>query len=136
MSGERENVAIRVHIDLAAQRFCFDACDGYQHVYPIADPAAATIEYDFDVYKKGPDHPEGIYRGGDPDYFWPKLEHIVIRRDALTLRHDYLYSAGEPASQTFHFKSAATCTRAPFGGNLEDPARLLRRLEDDAAAPR
>ena len=114
VSGERTDATILVRVDLATHRFCFDDCDQYGHVYPISNPDSKTIRYDYDTDKAGPDHPAGMYRGGDPEYFSPQRERILIRLDDLTLLHDVAFDSGEPASQYFHIKWQATCTRAPL----------------------
>src|ERR1700712_4351254 len=65
ISGEREDVTVRVRIDLADRKFCFDDCQELGYLYPIADPDSQTIAYDFDIDKTGPDHHAGVYRDGD-----------------------------------------------------------------------
>ena len=130
ISGEREDVTVRIRVDLADKKFCFDDCERHGYIYPIADPESKTIAYDFDIDETGPDHHAGSYREDDWEYSYPMTEHIVIRLDDLTLRHDYLYDAGEPASQHYHFKWRATCTRAPFGSDYYNKTPLMRRFND------
>lgn len=110
-----EPYAVRIHIDLIAKKFCFDACGDY--VYPIAGVSGGMIVYTYDVDKEGPDHRAGIYRSDEGDYYWPQFDTVIIWLNEGKFRREFVYDEGEPASVRHHTMTNQTCVRAPFGGS-------------------
>jgi len=105
----------RLHIDLASNRFCLDAC---LEVFHLTQASAAQLAYHYDLAVADADHAANRYRGAMASSAgpYPLKEDITVDRRTGAYRRTYRYDAGDPAARAYAEVYAGQCRVMPYTG--------------------
>jgi hypothetical protein len=113
--GAAEAFDTRLHIDLGANRFCFDSCLTMMGLTQSSD---AALAFHYDV-----NHPNSAGRPVDQGNApissagpWTQADDIAVDRRTGAYHRTLRYDAGDPAARAYTEVYAGQCQVMPFTG--------------------
>jgi hypothetical protein len=105
----------RLHIDLAANRFCYDSC---LTLMGFSQSSDAALAFHFDVNQpNSPGRP--VAQGSAPTSSagpWTQKDDVAIDRRSGAYRRTLHYDAGDPAARAFTETYTGQCQVMPYTG--------------------